>query len=174
MMGATMASNVIHRRVFLGTPLAVFATTFFSAAIAAEEPDPLDGYWEGSLENVTGPGIDPPPTTFGTIRLFIRGETAKVFMEVDGAWIEIGAGTFNVAREGTNAVITSIQSDLGSRRGTSWVETWTFVVTLWNTDTLMVNYNRMVNNNGMVPEEEQARFTQIQTGRLRRSYPAHV
>jgi len=88
--------------------------------------------------------------------------------------MEIKANTFEVQRVGTNAVISSIQSDEGNPAGTSWVETWTFVVTLTSPNTLVVNYVRVVNNNNMRPEQDGAHFSQIRTGQFHRVHLDHV
>ncbi len=162
-----------NRRLFL---LAASAVTMSACATATAQTTEtgLDGYWEGALENVVGAGVAPPPTSFPPVRLFIYRDTVRVFMNDGGSVEEVKPGTFSIRREGPNAVITSIQSDPGNRIGTSWVETWTFVVTLGDADTLIVNYVRIVNNTSLPAGRDEARFSQMRTGQLRRIYPADV
>ena len=131
----------------------------------------LDGVWQGHLDNVTGPGIAPPPDgDYPIVQLHIDRRNVRVLLGQD----EPKAGTFEIMREGTNAVITSIQSDPGAALGQSWVETWTFVVTLFDQNTLMVNYVRVVNNNNVDAAQDGARFAQVRTGRFHRVNAEHV
>jgi hypothetical protein len=151
------------------------ATLPLSAAAQTQRADSdLNGAWEGELVNITGPGIAPPPNDFGPMRLVIDGHSARVCMREGAAFQEMKSDTFTVERNGTNAVISSIESDGGSRPGTSWVETWTFVVTLADADTLVVNYVRVVNNNNLRSDQDGAHFSQIRTGQFHRVHVDHV
>jgi hypothetical protein len=158
----------MNRRLILRTLTGAFvAATLLAAPAHAQSSAPgLDGDWVGTLENITGPGIAPPPNgPAPMLRLSIDRQNVRIFMDDR----EVKPGTFEIRREAANAVIHSIQSDPGARVGASWVETWTFVVTLADPDTLIVNYVRVVNNNHIEPSEDGARFSQIRTGQLRRA-----
>lgn len=149
----------LDRRTFA---FGVAASTVPPGAAAASPG--LDGTWQGELVPISGPGIAPPPSDFGLIRVQIDNRNVRVFSDGD----EVKPGTFIIERNGTNAVIFSIQSDPGAPQGRSWVETWAFIVTTGDSDTLLVNYVRVVNNNPLPASEDGARFTQIRTGTLRR------
>jgi hypothetical protein len=164
-----MSLSRLSRRTLVAALAAAIA--FASTARAQTTEPSLDGYWAGTLVNITGSGIAPPPDgEFPVIRLQIDQRNVRVYSGQD----EVKPGTFEITRNGTNAVITSIQSDPGAPDGQSWVETWTFVVSLADANTLIVNYVRVVNNNNAPSTETGARFTQVRTGLFRRVQPDHV
>jgi hypothetical protein len=157
-----MTASALARRTLIAATLAAWLG---SPAWGQPIQTGLDGEWTGVLENVSGPGVAPPPDgAFPSVRLQIDQRNARVWFGDD----EVKAGTFEIRRDGTNAVISSIESDAGSPPGRSWIETWTFVVTLAGPDTLVVNFVRVVNNNNMRPSEDGAHFSQIRTGQFRR------
>jgi hypothetical protein len=156
-----MSDARIDRRAFVG---AAMATALVSGVAHAQSELTLDGTWEGELTAISGSGISPPPRHFGVVRLEIFRRNARVFMDGD----EVKPGAFQIERNGSNAVISAIESDPSSAQGAGWVETWAFIVTLGDADTLIVNYVRVVNNNNMAASEDGARFSQIRTGQLRR------
>jgi hypothetical protein len=164
-----MMMRALDRRAFI---VALSAAGLSGAdAFAQSATATLDGTWEGLLDTISGPGIAPPPEgEFPPIRLQIDGLNVRVFF--GGA--EVKAGTFEIRRAGTNAVISSIQPDPSLPLGRSWVETWTFTVTLADADTLVVNYVRVVNNNGLPRTADRAQFSQIRTGQFRRVQTDHV
>jgi hypothetical protein len=155
--------DIDRRSLFLVTTAAM---TFATEAARATESTPLglDGTWVGELTPISGPGLSPPPRHFGVIRLEIDGLNVRVFSDDR----EPKPGLFTINRHGSNAVITAIQADPGAPVGASWVETWTFIVTVGDPSTLIVNYVRVVNNNQSAMTEDGARFSQIRTGQLRR------
>lgn len=156
----------VHRRALLAfAAIAASVTLSAHATTMVAPPQGLDGVWEGTLTTATGPGIAVPPDNgYPSIRIAIDQRNARVYLGGE----EVKAGTFTIEREATNAVITSIQADPGSPVGAGWVETWTFVVTLAGPDTLAVTFVRVVNNNHLRPDQDQAHFTQVHTGQFRR------
>jgi len=162
-----MADRSLHRRAVLG------GITVAGSAPAAARADNyvtpvgmLDGTWEGNLDPVSGAGLSP--TRLRGVRLVISGQNVSVFTPNEGALIEIKPGTFVLQRDGTNAVITSIQIDPGRPRNEGWVETWCFAVTLNDSATLIANFVRVVNNNDLAADRDGARFSQIASGLLQR------
>lgn len=165
-------TSATRRAAVMG--LALVALPLPAVAQSDRAETGLDGAWEGDLVNITGPGIAPPPNDFGPMRLVIDGHNARVYIRDGSTFEEIKAGSFQVQREGANGVISSLQSDPGNPPGRSWVETWTFVVTLTDANTLVVNYVRVVNNNNMRPDQNGAHFSQIRTGQFHRVHLDHV
>lgn len=157
-----MKPTKLDRRALLVVLSAAAGTAADARAQVAQSG--LDGDWEGELTSISGPGLAPPPQDFGTVRMHIDRRNVRVF--IDQA--EVKPGTFVIEREGASAVISSLEADPGAPVGTSWIETWTFVVTLGGPDSLLVNFVRVVNNTNMRASQEGARFSQIRTGELRR------
>ena len=129
----------------------------------------LDGTWQGTFHNIAGPGLDVVPNQPQAIfRIFLQDEIAQIFIQEGGDFVEVKPRNFTVQRRGSNAVITSIDNDPGNPLGASWVETWTFAVTLKDINTLIVNYLRVVNNNHQEASVDGARFTLMRTGEFQR------
>lgn len=126
----------------------------------------LDGVWEGALGPVRGQGVTP--ARLERVRLVILGERAQVFAYQEETLTEIKPGTFQIRREGTNAVISSIQRDEARPRNQGWVETWCFAVMLHDSTTLTANFVRTVNNNDMASTDPSAQFSQMAAGQLQR------
>jgi hypothetical protein len=156
----------MKRRTLIAA-LAIWSVTAGASAQTYVTPvGMLDGTWQGELASAEGEGLSR--ARLSGVRLQVAGENVRVFMAQDGDYLEVKSGTFRIQRDGTNAVITSIEIDPGRPRNQGWVETWCFVVTLRDPNTLITNYTRVVNNNDLAPEEANARFSQIATGLLRR------
>ncbi|HYD86818.1 MAG TPA: hypothetical protein VEA80_05040 [Vitreimonas sp.] len=161
-----MGSDFTIRRTLVFGAAATLATASAGAQEYVTAVGMLDGTWEGDLGPVDGAGLSP--ARLRGVRLVISGQTVAVFVPDNGSAIEVKPGAFSIQRDGTNAVITSIEVDPGRPRNEGWVETWCFVITLRDADTLITNFVRVVNNNDMPPDEPSARFSQIAAGELRR------
>lgn len=162
-----MASDsVIRRSIVLGAAATILSARSAAAQEYVTSVGILDGTWEGNLDPVSAAGLSP--TRLRGVRLVISGQSVRVFIPNDGSPREIKPGTFTIQRDGTNAVITSIEADPGRPRNEGWVETWCFVITLRDADTLIVNFVRVVNNNDAPADQTSARFSQIASGDLRR------
>jgi len=150
----------------------VSALIFGGLPAQAQDIGTLDGTWEGSLTVVA------VPTTVGarpyTVRIVIDGTNAHVFAHdtpggpfAAGSFQEVKPGKFHVARLGPNAIVASMDS--GRDAEGTWVETWSFVVTLKQRDRLITNLYRVVNNVDMPPGANQSKFTEAEAGELVRT-----
>ena len=129
--------------------------------------DDLNGTWQGQLTPVEGDGLSQPGGPYPPMRIVIQGDTARVIAQIPGQPDdEVRPGSFRVHRLGTNAVISSIAADTARPQG--WVETWAFMVTLKDNDTLTVNFVRVVNNNDFPPSDPTGRFSMMLTGEFQR------
>lgn len=120
-----------------------------------QEPVPFDGTWEGNIlfdkEAFLASTSTPPEGV--AFRFEIHGPVVQVFIEEDGKFGESKPGAFHIAPVGTNAVIFATDS-----APDAWVETWTFVVTQKDDHTLTVEYTRLVNNVGSMPDSPEKIF----------------
>ena len=138
-----------------------------SAQVEAQDFGPVNGTWEGNLVSIAGPGLlasDRPLP----IQMIIRDDRAKVFTG-DDFEIEAKPGNFKVERTATNMII--FQIDKGEDKDGVWVETWAFVITQKDRDTLITNFLRVVNNTKMPLDVRDSKFTLAKTGELKRVSP---
>jgi hypothetical protein len=162
--------RLLSRRVML-TSFSLLIALVNAPSAFAQRPliGSLDGAWEGTLHDIAGRGLDVVPNQPpGVFRIFLQDEIVQIFIRESDAFVEVKPGRFTVQRRGSNAIISSIDNDPGSPLGSSWVETWTFAVTLKDTNTLIVNYLRVVNNNQLEATVDGARFTLMRTGEFQR------
>lgn len=161
-----MTRSAMSRRVVLGVVTGAAASPTEAQTNYDTPVGALDGVWHGDLGPVSGRGITPAQMV--NLRIQIDRETARVFVGPDDAREEIKPGTFRIQRDGTNAVITSIEVDPGRPRNEGWVETWSFAATLYDAERLTTHFVRVVNNNDLPPDARSSRFSMICTGELRR------
>jgi hypothetical protein len=145
-----------------------FAMLFAVLPARALDLGTLDGTWEGNL------AVTPVPTSAGpggpyTVRIVITGANARVFTHglAGGAFHEIKPGLFKVARIGPSGVIVAL--DQGDDDEGTWVETWTFSVTLKQPDTLITNFYRVVNNVDLPLTVDHSKFSEAKAGELLRT-----
>jgi hypothetical protein len=122
----------------------------------------LDGTWEGEL---TSTGKDGKPAQAWR-RIVISGDSAKVFIQRGGKTEEIKTNAFHVQRHLANAVVLSIDSAIDDEG--LWIETWCFVVTLKDPNTLLTEFSRVVNNANLPLSVDHSKFTSTASGELRR------
>ena len=108
----------------------------------------LEGTWEGFLARrlpLTPSGKDAPPDSSDLrIRLAIQHETVKVYLKDSGHWIEVMPGKFTFTRIVTSASMIGMNSSEPPTSG--WIESWAFLVTAIDDDTLHTEWTRVVNN----------------------------
>src|SRR5262249_25312490 len=102
------------------------------------------------------------------VRLIISGDTARVFAGKD-LTREIKPGKFKAETFDTNAVIFA--SNSGHDNEGTWIETWAFVVTVKDHDTLITNHFRVVNNVDLPPTSDHSKFSKGYSGELKRISP---
>ncbi len=146
------------------------ALIFGALPAEAQDIGTLDGTWEGTLTVVTVPTTVGPARPY-TVRIVMDGTNARVFGHdttggpfVAGPFQEIKPGRFHVARLGPNAIVASMDS--GRDAEGTWVETWSFVVTLKQRDTLITNLYRVVNNVDLPLSVDHSKFTEAEAGEL--------
>jgi hypothetical protein len=122
------------------------------------------GTWEGSLDPVNGPGLVASDKRL-PIRMIIRDDGAQVFTG-DTFEVEAKPGKFKVERTATNMVVFEI--DQGEDGDGVWVETWAFVMTQKDRDTLTANFYRVVNNTEMPLNATDSKFSSAKAGELKR------
>lgn len=122
------------------------------------------GTWEGSLNPVNGPGLVASDKRL-PIRMIVRDDGAQVFT---GETFEVEAkpGKFKVERTATNMIVFEI--DTGEDNDGVWVETWAFVTTQKDRDTLITNFYRVVNNTEMPMSARDSKFSTAKAGELKR------
>ena len=137
--------------------LALAACSSLPTKVQSNHPSP-DGSWGGAI-----PISDSSPEQL-ELRLSIDGEHAKVWVVHEGGWVEVKPGTFQVRRQLSNAIISSIDS--GEDEDGTWVESWVLVTTPVASDKLLVAWTRVVNN--IDSEEESSKFVVQAAGTIRR------
>jgi hypothetical protein len=125
------------------------------------QPIPFDGVWEGSIDFDREAYLAPQSTPLeGKIfRIEIHGAVVRVFQKVNGSMEEIKPGAFHIAPVFASAVVFATDSDPDN-----WVETWVFVVSQKDGQTLRAEYSRLVNNVGVPRDDPQSIFGTRGTG----------
>jgi hypothetical protein len=142
--------------------LALAACSSLPTKLQSTYPSP-DGSWGGAIP-ITGPSPEQLE-----LRLSIDGERAQVWVVHEGSWVEVKPGTFQVRRQLSNAIISSIDS--GEDGDGTWVESWVLVTTPVASDKLLVAWTRVVNNIDV--EEESSKFVVQATGTIQ-AEPASI
>jgi hypothetical protein len=148
--------------------LVAFAIVFAALPARAADLGTLDGTWEGNLVAGSVPSSLGPGRPY-TVRIVIDRGNARVFAHdvSGGPFQEIKPGVFRVARLGPNGVVVAMEQ--GQDNEGTWVETWTFVVTLKTRDTLIANFYRVVNNVDLPLSVDHSKFSEAQAGELTRT-----
>lgn len=133
----------------------------------AEDFGPLNGTWEGSLGPINGPGLTASDKRL-PIRMIVGDDRAQEFTG-ENFELEAKPGKFKVERTATNMII--FETDSGEDNDGIWVETWAFVMTQKDRDTLITNFYRVVNNTEMPVNARDSKFSIAKTGELKRVSP---
>jgi hypothetical protein len=135
-----------------------------SRQVKAEDFGPLNATWEGSLSPINGAGLvasDKPLP----IRMIVRDDRAQVFTG-ENFEVEVKPGKFKVERTATNMIAFAIDS--GEDKDGVWVETWAFVITQKDRDTLITGFYRVVNNTAKPANAPDSKFAIAKTGEFKR------
>jgi hypothetical protein len=147
------------------------ATTSVSKPVV---PLDLRGDWRGTLVIANAPDSHDDlewrnPNRF---RFVVSESSVRVYAWDNETWRETKPGTFDITTYETSAVITSITS--GTDEDGVWVETWSFAVTVIDSDHLRAMFQRQVNNKDMKRDDPAATWGQIAFGILERAEDADV
>jgi hypothetical protein len=130
-----------------------------------------DGTWNGTVKCLYDPGLWPEDECDIGFTLEIDGKDFRVHQRVRSkngqvTTSEVKPGAFSFSRLATNAVAVSMASS-EDEDGT-WVETWSFVMTLQDPDHMIVHWTRVVNNVDMPPDRKGSKFSSVGMGVLAR------
>jgi len=162
----------LSRRLFaLGT-----ATATLGSQSSAATENALDGAWQGRLTPLEGPELTLADGEWQPFRISISGSTVQVFLQQEdsASFAEIKPGSFGISRVAKSAVIQAIDASPRAPVGESWVESWTFSITMKTNDALSCAFTRQVKNHQAQADKEPAFFTMMLSGELQRVYPDHV
>ena len=110
----------------------------------------------------------PPDSSDLHLRVVVQDQSAKVYLEQSGNWIEAMPGKFALAQVLTNAAIVGVNAE-GPGPG-SWIENWAVLVTAIDDNSLQTEWTRVVNN--IEPSSKALpTFSMAATGVLRRTSP---
>lgn len=120
----------------------------------------FNGSWIGKLE-LQNPDSNNYPyvlyrfedkkkyTVGQELKIDINNENVRVFEKKGDQWDEVKTGQFNIYNHKTDAVIFAMTSSLDvydkTGRG-GWVETWNFVLSHKDKETIFIHFVRSVNN----------------------------
>lgn len=151
-----------------------FATVSTNVQIAPTEAAKLraasyDGKWAGTIKCVYDPGLWPEEECDFGLTFEIKGNLLSVgYVTKDKTGKEttstIGLGKFQFVRLSTNAV--AIMLNTGNDEDGTWVETWSFAMTLSDPDHMTVHWTRIVNNIDMSKSEKGSKFSSAGMGEL--------
>ena len=82
---------------------------------------------------------------------------------------EVKRGEFRVFPYMTNAVVFA--SDSGNDEEGTWVETWNFTLTLKDSNAMLADYSRIVNNLALPLSSDHSKFGVQAFGELKRILP---
>ena len=128
----------------------------------------INGTWEGKLKfvynsNMLRDTVSLKSEYNGPIRIVINNETVKVFNGIDN--IEVKPGSFHIVRHMTNILIYAI-NDANEDGG--WVDSWVFIMTQQDINTLIVDFCRMINNRKVPLTEKISKLSYFRTGLLKK------
>lgn len=128
----------------------------------------FDGVWQGviNFDKEAFLANTSTPDSGTTFRIEIRDVLVRVFVQDNGVFNESKAGRFHIAPVSANAVIFATDEDPGN-----WVETWAFVVTKKDANTLIVEYSRLVNNVATPLGEKESKFATRGAGEFSKVTP---
>lgn len=151
-----------------------FAAVSTNTPIASAESAKLraasyDGKWSGTIKCVYDPGLWPEDECDIGLTFEIHGSSLSVQQVVRSkngkeTKSEVNPGKFQLSRLATNAVAISL--DTGNDEDGTWVETWSFAMTLTDPDHMTVHWTRIVNNIDMPKNEKGSKFSSVGMGEL--------
>ena len=132
-----------------------------------------DGHWSGVVKCLYDPGLWPEDECDVTFTFDIHGTSLSIQQIVrskkgEETKSEINPGKFQFTRLSTNAIASSIGS--GNDEDGTWVETWSFVMTLSDANHMIVHWTRVVNNLDMPISKKGSKFSSVGMGEFVRSF----
>lgn len=130
-----------------------------------------DGTWKGKVNCLHDPGIWPEDECAAQFTLVIRGPSIDVEQVIRSkkgteTTSKINPGRFKFVRVSSNAVALSIES--GADEDGTWVETWSFVMTLEDPEHMLVHWTRVVNNLDIPKGKTGSKFSSVGMGEFSR------
>jgi hypothetical protein len=153
-------------------PMRVTAQDSPSAESSALRSASYDGLWTGATRCLYDPGLVSENECDIGLTVNILGDTFQVqqtLRNIRGGETKLDLNSPRVLfmRLATNAVATAIDS--GNDEDGSWVETWSFVMTLKSPDKMIVHWTRVVNNMDMPVDLKASKFSAAGMGELNRA-----
>ena len=164
----------IAKLAFIAIIASVTACTATTTVSKTAVPHDLRGDWRGTLVIANAPDShdDLEWRNPNRLRFVISESSLRVYAWVNETWTEIKPGTFGITASDTSAVITSITS--GTDEDGVWVETWSFALTVMDSQHVRAMFQRQVNNKDMKRDDPAATWGQIAFGILERAGDADV
>lgn len=153
---------------------AIVVTTIgflFSCPSTGREIGSFEGTWEGKLK-VVASSLNKDSDAYkrtaarheeSSLKIIIQGKGAKVYF----GDTEVKPNLFQANIYLTNAVVFA--SSVGEDTDGQWVETWDFLLTQKNPETLIVCFSRIVNNIDVPETLDFSKFFVVTAGELRRT-----
>ncbi len=157
--------------LFLASPLA--HATLAPVGLQLTAPDlraaSYDGKWTGLVKCLYDPGLWPEDYCDVNFTFNIHGSSISVEQTIfskNGKETKsaVKPGGFKFYRLATNAIAFSMDS--GKDEDGTWVETWSFVMTLLDANHMIVHWTRVVNNIDMPIREKGSKFSSVGMGEL--------
>jgi len=145
-----------------------------SAETAKLRAASYDGTWSGTIKCLYDPGLWPEDECDIGLTFEIQDDTLSVQQVVrsktgEETKSEINPGKFQFGRLATNAIAVSLGT--GDDEDGTWVETWSFAMTLTDPDHMTVHWTRIVNNIDMPKDQKGSKFSSVGMGELVRKSP---
>lgn len=160
--------------LFSANALATVSENAPVASIASAESAQLreasyDGRWSGTIKCLYDPGLWPEDECDFGLTFEIRGSSLSVQQVIRSkngkeTTSTINPGKFQFVRLATNAIAISLET--GHDEDGTWVETWSFAMTLTDPDHMTVHWTRIVNNIDMPKSEKGSKFSSVGMGKL--------
>jgi hypothetical protein len=158
----------------LAACLALVTTPRVYAQLSSPESAQLrsasyDGSWSGTIKCLFDPGLWPEDECDIGLTFEIKGNALFVRQTVrskkgEETKSDINPGQFRLFKLGTNAVGISLGT--GRDEDGTWVETWSFAMTLKDPDHMIVHWTRVVNNIDMPVTKKGSKFSSVGMGEL--------
>ncbi len=154
-----------HSLAFLSTDIPTTSTE--SALLRTAS---YDGKWSGTIKCLYDPGLWPEDECDIGLAFEISGNSLSVQQIIRS---KNGKETtsainreFQFVRLATNAIAVSLKT--GEDEDGTWVETWSFAMTLTDPDHMAVHWTRIVNNIDMPKDKKGSKFSSVGMGTLMR------
>ena len=131
-----------------------------------------DGKWAGTIKCLYDPGLWPEDECDIGLVLEVKGNVVQVQQTVrskkgEETKSDINPGQFRLFKLATNAVAISLGT--GRDEDGTWVETWSFSMTLKDPDHMIVHWTRIVNNVDIPVGKKGSKFSSVGMGELART-----